>query len=154
MPEITHDSERPLPADSRSNGQVTQGQPGEVPAIIPGAGPRDTWSSASRQHYIDTGEYLPEPGPHFHALVNVPGYLPEHDVWTMETFDDAKRLLIAEMLVDAENASSESIATDLDNAAQDVNLWGEPDSAQIQYQTTRMAYSIVSCTEIDCADPS
>jgi antirestriction protein len=40
MPEITMENGRPLPTDCRSDGQVTQGQPGEAPPIIPNAQPR------------------------------------------------------------------------------------------------------------------
>ena len=63
---------------------------------------------------------------------NVSGYLPESDTYVVETFDEAKRGLIADMLRTADYAETESIAEDLTNTAEDVNLWSGPDTAYVE----------------------
>jgi len=58
---------------------------------------------------------------------NTPGYLSDGEPIECETFDDAKRCLIDELLHDADNASTERKAEDLAAMAEDVNLWSSPD---------------------------
>lgn len=63
---------------------------------------------------------------------NVAGYMPECDVVVFESFDDAKRYLIDEMLRAADYAETETIAEDLTNSAEDVNLWSSPDFVYVE----------------------
>lgn len=61
---------------------------------------------------------------------NLPGYLPESDVWIVATFDEAKRGLIADIRYAEDSAAmgdDEDAAEDLCAAAEDVNLWSSPD---------------------------
>jgi hypothetical protein len=63
---------------------------------------------------------------------NMPGYLPEAEPFTVVgTFEDAKRALIDELLFLADNADDEDEAQELDEAAQDVNLWSRPDNISV-----------------------
>jgi len=84
---------------------------------------------------------------HFHAGSNDPGYLPDSEPACFDSFDDAKRYLIGEMLSDAESVASwgdvhdcddvpcptygdecpESKASELTFAAEDLNLEGGPE---------------------------
>jgi hypothetical protein len=63
---------------------------------------------------------------------NVAGYLPEADVAVFDTFDEAKRCLIHDMLLAADYAETETIAEDLTNSAEDVNLWNGPDTVYVE----------------------
>jgi hypothetical protein len=63
---------------------------------------------------------------------NVAGYLPEADVETFEDFDSAKRYLIDEMLRAADYAETETIAEELTNSAENVNLWSGPDCVYVE----------------------
>lgn len=58
---------------------------------------------------------------------NIAGYMPECDIYVTDTFDQAKRYLISEMLEAADYAETEQIAEELAAAAEDVNLWNGPD---------------------------
>jgi len=68
----------------------------------------------------------------FSSGSNVPGYMPDEPAEHHETFDDAKRCLIAEILRDADQADNEPDAEDLSAFAEDVNLWGSPQSGYCQ----------------------
>src|SRR5690606_17527438 len=63
---------------------------------------------------------------------NMPGYLPDSTPTEHETFDEAKRALIEDMLFHADYAPDDT-ADELANAAQDVNLWSERDSDMRDY---------------------
>lgn len=69
----------------------------------------------------------------FVAGHNVPGYLPDCEPMECETFDEAKRALIEEMLHEAdiagqcETPEGDNRADELAGAAEDVNLWSERD---------------------------
>jgi hypothetical protein len=63
---------------------------------------------------------------------NIAGYMPESDVEIFEDFDSAKRYLIDEMLRSADYAETETIAEDLTNTAEDVNLWSGPDTCYVE----------------------
>lgn len=54
---------------------------------------------------------------------NMPGYLPEMEPYTVDTADEAKRAMIDDLLYMAsEHADTEDDATELSNAAEDLNL--------------------------------
>ena len=56
---------------------------------------------------------------------NMPGYLPEMEPYTLDTADEAKRAMIDELerAADMSDAVNDhSIAEDLSNAAEDLNL--------------------------------
>jgi hypothetical protein len=60
---------------------------------------------------------------------NISVYLPESDVSYAETFEDAKAVLIADLLEAADDAQSNdenTLADELDGLAQDVNLESGP----------------------------
>lgn len=58
---------------------------------------------------------------------NMPGYLPdEQGIFTVDTFDEAKRGLIDEILF-AADYTDEASAEQLTELAEDVNLWSGPD---------------------------
>ncbi len=67
------------------------------------------------------------PTPAYVVGWNTPGYLPDGEPIECETFDDAKRYLIDELLRDADYASCECKAEDFAAMAEDVNLWSSPD---------------------------
>ena len=64
------------------------------------------------------------------ASYNIPGYLPEGDVREFDTFDDAKRYIIKEILYYqhfyADVEPSEAVAEQLTHLAEDVNLESGP----------------------------
>lgn len=95
------------------------------------ADPRSTPEHADRCTYCQTYGHLatdcPEQPVTYYAVGwNVAGYMPECDVYVTSDFDSAKRYLIDEMLRAADIADTDAMAADLDNAAQDVNLWSAP----------------------------
>lgn len=57
---------------------------------------------------------------------NIPGYLPDSEPMEYETFDEAKRALIKDMLFHADYAPDDT-ADELAGVAEDVNLWSESD---------------------------
>ena len=66
----------------------------------------------------------------FSSGSNMPGFMPDEPAEHHETFDEAKRCLISEILRDADQADTEEGAEDLTGFAEDVNLWS---SAQHGY---------------------
>jgi hypothetical protein len=99
---------------------------------------------------------------HFHAGTNEPGYLPDDLPATFATWDEARRYVIGELLLDADNVASwnephdcddvpcptfgddctEGRASDLTNVAEDLNLSNGPDWSTI---TAGRSYWIHSC---------
>jgi hypothetical protein len=73
-----------------------------------------------------------EPATYYAVGNNVAGYMPEADVEVFEDFDRAKRYLIDEMLRAADYAETETIAEELTNSAEDVNLWNGPDCVYVE----------------------
>lgn len=65
----------------------------------------------------------------FIAGWNQPGYLPESDPAEFDTFDEAKRYIIDEMLQLADEVESEDDAEEISGAAEDVNLESRPFTA-------------------------
>lgn len=78
---------------------------------------------------------------------NMAGYLPESDVYVVSTFDEAKTILISDLLFAADYADSETAAQQYDALAQDVNLWNGPDTLYVDYRSGQMAYWIEETTE-------
>ncbi len=56
---------------------------------------------------------------------SVPGYMPK-DVAVVETFAEAKAVLIWDLKFQENYADSEGLAEDFCSAAEDVNLWNSP----------------------------
>ena len=67
---------------------------------------------------------------------NMPGYLPESEPTEFETFDDAKRSIISDMLFYADSLDEEG-ATEQTHMAEDVNLESVPFTV---YAPDGMAY--------------
>lgn len=108
---------------------------------------------------------------HYHTGTNDPGYLPDTDTpaHPFPTWDEAKRSLIDEMLLDAENVASwadphecddipcptygdecpEGLAFALTAAAEDLNLTSGPEYGEI---VSGRSYWVVPCTESECTD--
>lgn len=86
---------------------------------------------------------------HFHTGHNMPGYLPESDVFQAETFDEAKACLMEEMQWAAESLYdvNEPIGADeLEGAQRDLNGSDGPEWGDI---AGGLSWWIVPCTD-DC----
>lgn len=89
---------------------------------------------------------------HFHAGYNMPGYLPEMEPATLETWEDAKAYMIFELdrtgdfEFDSGTPEGKDIADELSGEMEDLNLTSGP-----EWGTTvgNLAYWITPCTE-DC----
>lgn len=62
---------------------------------------------------------------------NTPGYLPDSPPATFDTFDEAKRWLIACLKIEEDGAGSEEEAETLCGFAEDVNLWSEGENEAV-----------------------
>ena len=98
---------------------------------------------------------------HYHYGHNTAGYLPESDIGTASTFDEAKRGLIDEMLYVADHYGmmldedqGESTAENLTNAAEVVNLASGPELVEYvdEGRSIDTAYWVSVCTEDECAE--
>jgi hypothetical protein len=78
---------------------------------------------------------------------NIAGYLPEADVHVVATFEEAKAILIHDLLFAADHAESEDEGDELAGLAEDVNLWNRPDTAYANYRSGYMAYWIAETGE-------
>jgi hypothetical protein len=89
---------------------------------------------------------------HFHAGHNTPGYLPEADVETFETFEDAKRYMIEYMdkegdfFFDYEGSEGKDLADELSGEMEDLNLDNGPEWGTI---VGNVSYWINACDD-DC----
>ncbi len=63
---------------------------------------------------------------------NVSGYLPECDVYVTDSFEEAKRYLIHDLLFAADYAETDDIGNALALAAEDVNLWNGCDVVYVE----------------------
>lgn len=59
---------------------------------------------------------------------NVSGYVPESDVHSVRTFEEAKAILLSELKFAEDYAESETVAEEMSAAAEDMNLWSSPDT--------------------------
>jgi len=94
---------------------------------------------------------------HFHAGHNVHGYLPESDDtgYVFDTFDDAKRSLIDDILRHADSiAEHDADAADaLAAVAEDVNLWTGQDYVCADDDTPLgRVYWIAACHDSECVE--
>ena len=65
---------------------------------------------------------------------NTPGFMPDDEPQQWDTFDAAKRGLIAQILHDADDygtCGEDDLADELAGVAEDVNLWSEPGSVSV-----------------------
>jgi len=79
----------------------------------------------------------------FVVVVNMPGYMPDAEPYALDSFDEAKRALIDEMLRDADAAGEsgdEDLAESLTHAAEDLNLSSGPEFCDV---VGPLAYSIM-----------
>lgn len=68
---------------------------------------------------------------HYIVGHNVPGYMPETESYPCETLEEARSVLIADLLNAADGygmGDQEDIAEEYAAAAEDVNLWSSADS--------------------------
>ena len=104
---------------------------------------------------------------HFHAGTNDPGYLPDSEPAGFATWDEARRYIIEEMLLDADSVASwnephdcddipcptygddcpEGKASALTFEAEDLNLCNGPEYSAV---TSGRSYWIVQCSEPNC----
>lgn len=91
---------------------------------------------------------------HFHYGHNFAGYLPESDIGTADTFDDAKRGIIDDMLFAADHEEDETVAERLTSAAEDMNLNSGPDATEYVDidRSIPVAYWVQACAADDCSE--
>lgn len=85
---------------------------------------------------------------------NMPGYLPESTVSVVETFEEAKAILIHDLKFQEDYAADESEAEDYCAAAEDVNLWSSPDSIYVGSHPELAWWIMETDEEVDEGDES
>ena len=85
--------------------------------------------------------------PHYHVGHNMPGYLPESDVFYASDLATAKAYMIADLLHEADY--DENYGDELAGLAEDVNLAGP---SGWDDQVGNLAWWITPCADEDCAD--